>query len=105
MSWKVWLPAGAVGLVGFTIIQELRVTSGRLTSFDIWEDNYPSLFQPLLPLLARFDLFFAATDGVSAGAGSWLSVEEWAGQLLTGALPQLIRLADMDYFFTQKLSW
>ena len=24
---------------------------------------------------------------------------------LTGALPQLIRLADMDYFFTQKLSW
>ncbi|OBZ74598.1 Alpha-mannosidase [Grifola frondosa] len=24
---------------------------------------------------------------------------------LTGALPQLIRLADMEYFFTQKLSW
>ena len=24
---------------------------------------------------------------------------------LTGALPQLIRLAGMDYFFTQKLSW
>lgn len=24
---------------------------------------------------------------------------------LTGALPQLIRLADMKYFFTQKLSW
>ena len=24
---------------------------------------------------------------------------------LTGALPQLIRLSGMDYFFTQKLSW
>lgn len=24
---------------------------------------------------------------------------------LTGALPQLIRLAGMKYFFTQKLSW
>ena len=24
---------------------------------------------------------------------------------LTGALPQLIRGAGMDYFFTQKLSW
>lgn len=24
---------------------------------------------------------------------------------LTGALPQLIRQADMKYFFTQKLSW
>lgn len=24
---------------------------------------------------------------------------------ITGALPQLVRLAGMDYFFTQKLSW
>ena len=24
---------------------------------------------------------------------------------LTGALPQLIRLADVNYFFTQELSW
>jgi hypothetical protein len=86
--WRVVVAVGlaTVGLVGFGWLQSFKLTADAKASAAAIDAQYPTLVQPFLSLLRRFDLLQAATDAYYMGGRPWLS----ATQVLTSGWESLV---------------
>jgi hypothetical protein len=65
-----------VGLAGFGWLQSFKMTDEAKVSEAVIHAQYPTVVQPFLSVLRRFDLLQAATDAYYMDGRSWLTPDE-----------------------------
>ncbi|WP_225730332.1 MULTISPECIES: hypothetical protein [unclassified Nocardia] len=77
---------GVLAIGGFGWLQSLKTTTEAKSQTALVNSEYPTVVQPFLSMLRRFDLLEAATDAYYHRPGSWLTPDE----VVTHALQSLI---------------
>ncbi|GAA4750076.1 Wzz/FepE/Etk N-terminal domain-containing protein [Actinomycetospora chibensis] len=80
------LALAAVGFGAFGWLQGLKESAATTYASTVVDAGYPVAIQPFLPILRRFDLLAAATDGYYLGGRAWLS----PGEVLVHGLESLV---------------
>ena len=80
------LALAAVGFGAFGWLQGLKQSAATTYASTVADSAYPAAIQPFLPILRRFDLLAAATDGYYLGGREWLS----PGEVLLHGLKSLV---------------
>jgi capsular polysaccharide biosynthesis protein len=80
------LALAVVGFGAFGWLQGLKQSAARTYASTVVDSAYPAATQPFLPILRRFDLLSAATDGYYLGGREWLS----PGEVLLHGLKSLV---------------